>query len=612
VANDQEVGSLVVALKAQIEGLEKGFAKAKETLKAFGGDVEKTAVDVNASGKKISEGFEAFSRRESQVNARLVRLTARLITLQFALTQLKELGGTALKAFSVQTTAAANALGTFASFVAIAPNKFGLMLGAVGGLAAGFRTVQQAIQETEERAKKFVQNFAKNFRAASEAAGSRNFEDLVAGGPAGRIALEIQDHETRLKKTMELRQVFVNQIAAIENKAQNDAEATEKRKLELVKERARLEDQIQVLSRIAGRGGDAAMGSRVALDRVNAQLAAIAKEAAERQKKLEELRGQLASLGDVNEAAEAVRKLNEQLANRKALDDYIKSMSELRKEAAGLETAVNAGVVDPVKAAEIRIDLANKKIQILLDNLALLKNSPEASGDVVAAIKKAQLELADAQFAFAFAQDDANKPAMQTALKLAEQRRAEKAAKELEERVEGFNSRFTDPFADAVGSAVADGIMRGAPAMETLANVGRNLFSNFLNDSIINFRDGMAAAFQGIAGVGGEALGSLFTGVVGILGAVFANSKSKSSESFTGVRDNIESTQAVRGIVAGPSSVAIAAVGENLARAMAPVVQRLDAVVTILVRVEKNTRGGPAGGGSDLSAVGVPTSFASA
>jgi hypothetical protein len=47
---EQEAGAIIIALKAQIDNLEKGFAKAKQTLKGFGQDVQGAAVFVEKGG----------------------------------------------------------------------------------------------------------------------------------------------------------------------------------------------------------------------------------------------------------------------------------------------------------------------------------------------------------------------------------------------------------------------------------------------------------------------------------------------------------------------------------------------------------------------------------
>jgi hypothetical protein len=109
--------------------------------------------------------------------------------------------------------------------------------------------------------------------------------------------------------------------------------------------------------------------------------------------------------------------------------------------------------------------------------------------------------------------------------------------------------------------------------METLANVGRNLFENFLRDTVNQFKTWMTDAFKAITGVAGVEIGGLITGIMGVVGMFLSQRGKKGSDAFSAVKSNIESSQAVRGVVAGPVSVGIAAVGENISRAVAPLIE---------------------------------------
>jgi hypothetical protein len=171
-----------------------------------------------------------------------------------------------------------------------------------------------------------------------------------------------------------------------------------------------------------------------------------------------------------------------------------------------------------------------------------------------------------------------------------------------------FQESFAEPFSAAVGDAITRGILEGQDAMEVLANVGENLFTNFLNDAVAGFQKGMTAALTAVAGAGGEALGGLLSAAVGIAGFFLSGRDDQdTNQSFNDVNGQVESTQAVRGVVAGPESVSIAAVGENLRRAMVGVEARLDALIRVSVQIRD---GQGVGGTSDGTpyAGSVPTS----
>ena len=86
----------------------------------------------------------------------------------------------------------------------------------------------------------------------------------------------------------------------------------------------------------------------------------------------------------------------------------------------------------------------------------------------------------------------------------------------------------------------------------------------------------------------------------------------ESDSSFGNVHSAINSSEQTRGLIAGPANIAIATVGENLQRAMAPLVARLDIAITVLTKIEFNTRGGRPGGdaGAGGQFPGVATDLA--
>lgn len=588
---EQDAGAIIIALKAQIESLEKGFAKAKETLKGFGRDTDETAKKTQQSGEKLGATFDAFDRRGIRLGARTAMMTQRLIGLQFAIGSLAQSGGSNLGRFQGVVSSTTAGLQGFAAVAAVFPTPAGLVAAAGVGIATAFAAARKSMAEASEQAKKTQAEFQKRFDTASRSAGAALFADITAGGKTGRLALQVSDTEATLKRTLEERAVVVNNIAKAENEAAATSRKEEERKLKLAKDR--LEIEILIAKNPAERR---LQGGR--LGDIDRELAAIDKASAARNRTLAQLRGNLVPLeANVQTATDELGRLNRELGDSKAMDAYTQSMTELHAELRGIEGRLQAGLIKPSEAAEERAKNLNRQLEVMIEHLETLKKSGDVSGSLDDAIRRIKTQEADAIFEQAFALD-------------AENAKAKKDAKNLfDKNVAGFHDRFTVPFSEAVGLGIADGIMQGAPAMQTLANVGRNLFGNFLMDSVRNFQDGMISAFKGIAGAGGELLGSTLTGLIGVVGGIFAQRQSKSSSTFTGVQSRIESSQALRGVVAGPSNVSIAAVGEDLARAVAPVVERLDAAVAYLLRIERNTRSGRGGGGGGggVDAVGVPT-----
>ena len=152
-------------------------------------------------------------------------------------------------------------------------------------------------------------------------------------------------------------------------------------------------------------------------------------------------------------------------------------------------------------------------------------------------------------------------------------------------------------FGNAIGGAVYNGILEGKKAMEIVADVGKNLFANFIDSSIKQLQTGMTAAFKYAFGEAGSAVGGFVNAALGVAGAIYASRQNESDDAFDSVQSAIESSQAVRGIVAGPSSVAIASVGENIQRAFEPSRQLLQSMLGVLREINaKSGRGGGAQG----------------
>lgn len=151
-----------------------------------------------------------------------------------------------------------------------------------------------------------------------------------------------------------------------------------------------------------------------------------------------------------------------------------------------------------------------------------------------------------------------------------------------------FTKSFTIPFTNAIGDAVINGFIQGKKGAEILADFMTNLFTAGLNNIMKHFQQGMIDVFKAIAGSGGELLGSALMAVIGVVAGVLSK-RASSNDSFERIKNQIESTQAVRGVVAGPTNIAIAAVGENLRRAMVGVEQRLDVIIRLLMQGNQNT-----------------------
>jgi hypothetical protein len=172
-----------------------------------------------------------------------------------------------------------------------------------------------------------------------------------------------------------------------------------------------------------------------------------------------------------------------------------------------------------------------------------------------------------------------------------------------------FAAAFAEPLAANIGDAVFQGILEGKEAIDILGDIAQNVFSTALSSAIASFQKGMTNVLTQIAGSAGGIIGNILTGIAGVAAGIFLRRRGSSTNTFSEVESRIESTQAVRGVVAGPTSIPIASVGENLERAFVPVNDRLDIMINHLAAISNNTSSGAAPGGGQFGLAGtVPTS----
>ncbi len=155
-----------------------------------------------------------------------------------------------------------------------------------------------------------------------------------------------------------------------------------------------------------------------------------------------------------------------------------------------------------------------------------------------------------------------------------------------------------DLLGDAIGSAVIGGISRGEDGMTIVADFGRALFEDVAGDVISNAKEAMNVAITEIGGKAAPLISSLANIALAAVGLILSSldkAKSKTTSTFSDLEEQISNSQLVRGVVAGPTSVAISKVGDNLRRAMVGVEQRLDFGNSVLMEIRDGVGG--AGGG---------------
>lgn len=179
-----------------------------------------------------------------------------------------------------------------------------------------------------------------------------------------------------------------------------------------------------------------------------------------------------------------------------------------------------------------------------------------------------------------------------------------KSDKLTNDQIKAVNN-LASTFSTAIGDGLRDAILNAKKPMEALAGIGQNLFGNMIDQTVKRLETGLTEAFKSITGAAGEGIGLAITGILGVAGGILSRLGSKSSQNFNAVKSGVTSSAAVRGIVAGPSSVAIASVGENLERAVQPLLREIQGSNGWLSKIEFNTRarGGGIGGPSIAGSV---------
>jgi hypothetical protein len=179
-----------------------------------------------------------------------------------------------------------------------------------------------------------------------------------------------------------------------------------------------------------------------------------------------------------------------------------------------------------------------------------------------------------------------------------------KREQDIAQLTQQFKDRFAAPFAYSISSALQEGIMTGMSAMDSLKNFGEKIFADMVGGFAKDLQTTLTDTISKIAGAAGEEIGGVIQGLVGIAGFFLSGRGRGSGTQRFGQGEGVTSTQAVRGVVAGPTNIAISAVGDNLSRSMVPIVERMDVIIGILRSYQG--RGGTGGGVAYAGSVPTP------
>jgi hypothetical protein len=151
------------------------------------------------------------------------------------------------------------------------------------------------------------------------------------------------------------------------------------------------------------------------------------------------------------------------------------------------------------------------------------------------------------------------------------------------EQAKGLAGSITSSF-----SSLVDSLSSGTTDLKTSLNsMFKGVFNEALKPGLKSLEQLLMNGFKELFGAVGGAVGSAIMGVIGLAGMLLTSSSSKSFSS-SGVTSNVTSSEAVRGIIAGETSIPIAEISLSLSEAVAP-------HLSVLQQIEANTRGGGRG-----------------
>jgi len=154
------------------------------------------------------------------------------------------------------------------------------------------------------------------------------------------------------------------------------------------------------------------------------------------------------------------------------------------------------------------------------------------------------------------------------------------------EQISGMASSIAQGLSSLV-DAITSG---GQDLLQSLNGFFKSIFNETLKQGMKQLEQLLVNGLKELFSTAGSAAASAIMGAIGLIG-MFLTSGGSSSWSPSGVQSSVTGHEAVRGIIAGETSIPIAQISDSLAEAMSP-------HLSVLRQIEANTRGGKAGGGA--------------
>jgi hypothetical protein len=562
MAEQFDAGSVFVQFKAQAEGVVAASKKAGDSVKQFGDKAAGAAKRVDAASAKVASSFAKINKESASLAGRAASMGQRLIGVQLAMQTI--VGTTGEMSRELQT--AAQAFSAFAAIVSVFPTPLGLVVGLVAALVIGLKGLLGPSDEATkalEKQKKAADELAKSLDALNKVYASRQVGAFAKSlEESGIVEREIAKLEEDRARTLEELGAILKNALDIRLKLRGELENTEGFT------QKDLDQQLKIIDRLKGQ--------------------------AKEQTRIINLKKQAIAEADAEFAKAKAQRAEEKSAREKAALD-----ADMERKKAAAEAEANAKRLFQLSVEQLRQKIENDKLAAEEEERLIMEATEAAIAGEDARYQKRLADLA--------ALEDAEK-AYVDQIQIYEDTAREEARIKREAELQGlskqFRDRFADPFAYSISSAFQEGLTQGMTAFEAVANFGEKVFADMVGGFAKDLQTTIGDVISDLAGAAGEELGGVVQGIVGIAGFFLSQRGSRSGSQRFADATGVTSTQAVRGVVAGPTNIAISAVGDNLSRSMLPVLEKMDEIIGIL----RSFSFGGGGAGSAPYAGSVPTS----
>ncbi len=581
-------GYLSLEFVAEIEALNDGFEKAQFALDSFTSSVQDSAEKIQSAGSKISASFDDIGGRTLRAEERFARFGAQMIATQFAIQAMSQSADGAFKDLDVAVQAGAAGLERFVMIFGAFPSYTSAGLGVIAALIAGYTTLTKEIEKVTAAQDKLNKKIAEKTAADIVTLAKQDTKDQALPGAAGDVDKALQLQTKRLEDA----NLWMRQYTEAVDKA---AVAVPQMDAQIKKLNADMALTRQVANEAAGHGEDTTELESQIGD-MDIALGKLVKQKIAAEDGIHTLSEALKTLGvDVQKPDQGIQQLSNSVQVLKQAFKDISATQGIDKVSEKLsamgelgQKEIELGLSTPLKVAQKdlqSVESSMEKIlqyQIALQQIAskVAVTNPVLANELLGQANQLGTTLGVLQ---GRASDDKSLIASQTAI-----------------------DTFSKDLSSSIGSSISTAILSGQSAMQTLANIGTDMFKKMMQDATKELQTGMESVFNSLLGpgsTGGGTLAGLLEGTLGILGGIFG-SKASSKTSYSSVQNAVTSNQVVRGIVAGPTSVSIADVQADLTAAFVPTNQKLDYIGSLLAQLV--SRSGGAGSGPMPFAGTVP------